>query len=196
MVDLRGYLEEKARGVISSWEETGIYAISFLVYANESYAYGGCSNVTEFAVSYNTESDCGGAGPLAEERWNYAFWRQNETYILEADEDCPGMRVLFDWYAENGVGDIGREEVDCYDEEMRYIGQGPGGYRELLREVTAVAGSLQSSGFIRRKFGRPVPIIIHDLEYSWYTLEATREANGDGEAELFLQAMREMGCAG
>ena len=96
MTNLRAYLESALGSVISSWNEKDIYAISFLVCANEAYEYGGCSNVTEFSVSYNTEKDCDRAPPLSEERWNYAFWRQNETYIIDANPTSEGMRILFD----------------------------------------------------------------------------------------------------
>lgn len=196
MTNLRAYLESALGSVISSWNEKDIYAISFLVCANEAYEYGGCSNVTEFSVSYNTEKDCGGAPPLSEERWNYAFWRQNETYIIEADPASEGMRILFDWYRENGIDNIGYEDhVACYDTEMHYIGKGPVGCYELVQEIAIVAKSLHSSGFIRRMFGRPIPIIIHDLEYSWYTIEATKAANAGGEAAEFLAAMRALGIA-
>lgn len=196
MTNLRAYLESALGSVISSWNEKDIYAISFLVCANEAYEYGGCSNVTEFSVSYNTETDCGGAPPLSEERWNYAFWRQNETYIIDADPTSEGMRILFDWYRENGIDNIGYEDpANCYDTEMRYIGKGPVGCYELVQEIAIVAKSLHSSGFIRRMFGRPIPIIIHDLEYSWYTIEATKAANAGGEAAEFLAAMKAIGIA-
>lgn len=78
---------------------------------------------------------------------------------------------------------------------MRYIGKGPVGCYELVQEIAIVAKSLHSSGFIRRMFGRPIPIIIHDLEYSWYTIEATKAANAGGEAAQFLAAMRALGIA-
>ena len=196
MTNLQIYLESALSSVISSWNEKDIYAISFLVCANEAYEYGGCSNVTEFSVSYNTEKDCGGAPPLSEERWNYAFWRQNETYIIDANQTSEGMRILFDWYRENGIDNIGYEDpANCYDPEMRYIGKGPVGCYELVQEIAIVAKSLHSSGFIRRMFGRPIPIIIHDLEYSWYTIEATKAANAGGEAAEFLAAMKALGIA-
>ena len=194
MIDLQAYLEHKLRGILSTWDEEGIYAISFFVYANEAYEYNGYSNVTEFSVSYNTEKDCDGADELSEERWNYAFWRQNETPVIAAEDGNEGMRMLFDWYRENGVTNIGYEDTTaCYDAEMRYIGKGPVGYSELLTEITAVANRLQESGFIKHHFGRPVPIIIHDLEYAWYTIEATKQTNSNGEADLFLAAMKELG---
>lgn len=192
MMDLQAYLEGKLRGILSAWEEDDIYAISFLVYANEAYRYRGYSNVTEFSVSYNTEKDCPGAGALSEERWNYAFWRQEEVPVIAADGE--GMDILFDWYQEKGISNIGYEDPKtCYDEKMHYIGKGPGGYWELLWEIAAVARKLQDSGFIARQFGRPIPILIHDLEYSWYTLEATEKANPRQEADLFFAAMKRLG---
>lgn len=194
MIDLQGYLEKKLRGIISDWNEDDIYAVSFFVYANEAYEYNGYSNVTEFSVSYNTENDCGGADELSEKRWNYAFWRQNETPVIEAYDENEGIQLLFDWYEENGIDNIGYEDYDaCYDNEMIYIGKGPVGYYELLSEITAVAKKLQDSGFIKNKFGRPIPIIIHDLEYAWYVIEATKKANPNGEADVFLAAMKELG---
>ena len=196
MIDLQEYLEKKLRKIIESWNEEHIYAISFFVYANDSFEYQGCSNVTEFSVSYNTENDCQGADEFSEERWNYAFWRQNETPILEANDENRGMKILFDWYKENGVDRIGYEDPgSCYDDKMRYIGKGPIGLYELLTEITFVTQRLQESGFIKNQFGRPIPVIIHDLEYSWYMIEATKKANTNGEADAFLFTMRRLGFA-
>ena len=64
----------------------------------------------------------------------------------------------------------------CYDDKMKYIGKGPVGYYELLLEITSVANKLQTNGFIKNKFGRAIPIIIHDLEYSWYVIEANQNS--------------------
>lgn len=194
MIDLQEYLKNKLLEIISTWNEDDIYAISFFVYSNESYEYNGCSNVTQFSVSYNTENDCKGASELSEERWNYAFWRQNEIHVIEAADDNEGIKILFDWYTENGIDNIGYEDYDaCYDSEMRYVGKGPVGYYELLSEITAVAKKIQDSGFVREKFGAPIPIIIHDLEYPWYIIEANKKANANGEADAFLAAMKELG---
>ena len=194
MTDLQAYLENKLRDIISAWNENDIYAISFFVYSNEAYEYNGYSNVTKFSVSYNTENDCNGTGELSGERWNYVFWRQNETPIIDDDNENEGIKILFDWYRENSIDNVGYEDYDvCYDDEMRYIGKGPVGYYELLSEITAVAKRLQDSGFIKNKFGAPIPIIIHDLEYPWYIIEATKKANPNGEADMFLSAMNELG---
>lgn len=194
MIGLQAYLEQKLRGIISACHADDIYAISFFVCTNESYEYGGVSNVTEFSVGYQTERDCRGAGELSEERWNCAFWRQEETPVIKVADENEGMKILFDWYRENDIQHIGYEDpAACYDHEMRYIGKGPVGYWELLCEITAVARKLQVSGFIKAQFGRPIPIIIHDLEYPWYCMEATERANPNGEADTFFAAMKRLG---
>ena len=194
MIDLCGFIEKQVCTIISGWDEADIYAISFFVESNESYEYKGYSNVTEFHISYNTERDCKGLGEISEERWNYAFWRQNEIPIFETDNKNEWMDILFCWYKEQGISNIGYENYDMsYDNEMRYIGKGPIGYYELLLQITHVAKKIQDNGFIKRKFGKPIPIIIHDLEYSWYTIEATKVTNSNGEADMFFTAMKELG---
>ncbi len=104
--------------------------------------------------------------------------------------------MLFEWYKENGIDDIGYEDCDsCYDSEMCYIGKGPKGHYELLNLVSEIAKRLQKENYIFNKFSRNLPIIIHGLEYAWYDIEVTQNANINGEADAFLRAMKEMGMA-
>lgn len=194
MTNLQLYLENKIRSIISNWNDDDIYAISFLVDANEAYEYAEYSNVAEFTISYNTEYDCDGADELSEKRWNYAFWRQNNVPIILAENDDEGMHTLFTWYKEIGLHNIGYEDFNhCYNDDMCYIGKGPIGYYELLSEVAAVAKKLQISGFIQSHFGKRIPIIVHDLDYCWYAFEATQIANPNGEANAFFAAMKQAG---
>lgn len=192
MTKIAEKLYSKVKSVIDTWSEDDIYAISFFVYSNESYEYNGFRNVSSFAVSYNTEEDCKGAGQYDEERWNYAFWRQDETPIIDPDNPTELTDLLFDWYKDNGITNIGEEDEDCYDEDYNYIGKGPAGHYELLTLVSEVAKQLQQEAFIEKKFGRKLPIIIHGLEYAWFDLEATKNANINGEAETFLKAMKQL----
>lgn len=178
MGNLEHILYQKILSVMSTWDEEDIYAVSFFVYSNEVFSFRDYFNVPSFSVSYNTESDCGGAGPHSEERWNYAYWRQDETPIIEPDDDSPEMLLLFDWYREQGIEDIGYEDKNCPD--------GPVGYPELVDLAAKIARRFQEEGFLKKKFGRPIPIIIHDLEYVDCTLKATEYANPNGEASDFL----------
>ena len=74
------------------------------------------------------------------------------------------------------------------DDGVVYIGRGPNGLPELLEVVVQIAQELHRDGTIERKFGREVPIIFADHEYTWYMIEATREANPNGEADEFIDA--------
>lgn len=188
--DIEQVLYNKVISEIQNWEEKGIYAITFFVYSNEAYKYRNFNNVTSWAISYNTEADCSGAGPFDEERWNYAFWRHNETMIIDVDRPNYYTDMLFDWYAENGITNIGEENIDKeYDERGNYIGKGPVGEYELIQIAVNVALKLKENGVIKEQFGKELPIIIHGLEYADYNLEATKKANPNGEANNFLEAM-------
>lgn len=192
--NLETALYDKVKSEILKWNEDGIYAISFFINANESNEYNGFENVSSWAISYNTEKDCNGADELDEERWNYAFWRQDETMIIDTDEPDVFTEKLFDWYAENGITNIGEENEDeMYDEDCNYIGKGPSGHYELLQLASEVARKLQEDGVIKEHFGKEIPVIIHGLEYAWYDIEATKNANPDGEADTFIKAMEDLG---
>lgn len=193
MILIADMIYSKVKSIIASWSEKDIYAISFFVYSNETYKYKEFQNVSYFAISYNTEKDCGNAGQYDEERWNYAFWRKDETPIIDPDNPDELTDLLFKWYRENGIENIGYEDDSCYDSEMRYIGKGPAGHYELLTIVSLVAKRLQQEGYIADKFGKRLPIIIHGLEYAWYDMEATQNANINGEADVFVRAMKKLG---
>lgn len=177
MIDLEQYIYEKVKPIFDGWDEPDIYAISFFAYSNELNKYGGFCNVTDFAVSYNTEADCPGAGPHSEQRWNYAYWRQNETPVFDSYGKSPETAVLFAWYTQQGITNIGYE-----DENM----EAPVGYKELVDVLARVARRFQEEGYWQKRFGRPIPILIHDLEYIPCTLSATAYANPNGEAADFL----------
>ncbi|MGC2872885.1 hypothetical protein ACDL92_06340 [Ihubacter sp. mB4P-1] len=63
--------------IVKGWKKENIYAISVFINHSED-------EVTDFAISYNREEQQEG-----EERWNYAFWEQDEEelmYLLEERE--------------------------------------------------------------------------------------------------------------
>ena len=106
MINITEKIYSKVKSIMDTWSEADIYAISFFVYSNESYEYKEFSNVSSLAISYNTESDCEGADLYDEERWNYAFWRQDETSIIDIDEPDECTEALYKWYAEQGIENI------------------------------------------------------------------------------------------
>ena len=194
MIEFEEYLYNRVTPILARWDDTGIYAVSFFVYSNESFAYRGCENVSCFEISYNTEENCGAAPAISEERWNYAYWPQDVEGIISPDvKDDEGTKMLFEWYARQGLERIGFEDEEgMYDGNMNYIGKGPVGYYALLMAVSNVARRIQQEGLLAKKFGRSMPILVHDLEYPWYVREATLNANPGGEAADFLAWMESL----
>jgi len=185
MINLLEYLFFKVKPIIESWNENGIYAISFFVHTNEA-----SNNIPYFAISYNTEEDCNHSPQLSEERWNYAYWRQDEREIISDEEST---NVLLQWYEENYIKNIGQEDKELmYDDECHYIGKGPSGKYELIQVITDLSKRLHDEGVMVNTFKRDIPIIIHDLEYAWYELEATKMGNPDGLVDMLLESISNM----
>ena len=172
MIDIENILYNKVKSEISNWDEDDIYAISFFLESNEALEFRNFSNVSTWAISYNTESDCEGAGLLDEERWNYAFWRQDEYAIIDLDEASDCTKALYQWYAEQGITNIGFEDDENqYDENYTYIGKGPVGHYELITLAANIAKKLQEEGFIRKNSKKQFPSSFTDLNMLGMTLK-------------------------
>ena len=191
MIDLREYFYNKIKNEMDHWDMSDAYSITFFLYSNEAYTYKEYSNVCEFSISLNNEtffkSEYAGddEGLYSEERWNYAYLEQDDKDML----DEKGMETLFAWYKQEGIENIGYEDPDCYDENCRYIGKGPVGYYELLEVISDVARRLIEEDYFLQRCGKRIPIIIQDLEFAWYVLEATKKVNIHDEAHDFFKAL-------
>lgn len=72
-----GVLTEKIKEITGRWTKEDLYAISIFI-ENDG------NQVTDFALSYNPEQNQTG-----EERWNYAFWVQDEVNLLGFLDERP-----------------------------------------------------------------------------------------------------------
>lgn len=183
---------------LDRWPAEDQYAVMFFIYPNLAYEYKGCTNVAEFIMLYQRESDLSAqhnpffpASDEDEARWSIAFWDDSmREVILQYDTPNPMADALFAWYQELGVEHIGEEDdVESFSRDYH----GPNGLPELLEAATEIAADLQREGVLKSKFGKPIPIILADYEFTWYMLEATRRANPNGEADAYLEACERMG---
>ena len=184
--------------ILDTWPAEDQYAIMFFIYPNEAYEHRGYTNIPEFQMLYRCESDLQVDhnpyfNPLGdfEGRWYPAFWDYDlRTPVIDHYEPKVNADALIDWYEAIGLEQIGYEDPEKMygDDGVVYIGRGPNGLPELLEVVVQIAQELHRDGTIERKFGREVPIIFADHEYTWYMIEATREANPNGEADEFIDA--------
>lgn len=179
--DIINCLSHRIQTIMESWnEEEEIYAISFFLQDGEE------GEIPYLAISYNTEEYCGKAAENDEERWNYACWSQNEENVIEEKEE----KLLREWYKNQGIPaeELGFEDSsDNYDDNGTYIGKGPKGMYELVQILVDVARKLKEEKVVEHCCKKDVPIIIHDLEYTWYMVEATKRANPGVDLSGFLE---------
>ncbi len=190
-MEFHEYLYQRILKVMQGWPQGQVVAISFLVHANELGKYHRIPNFPQLSITYNADASTT-TDMSSEEFWNTALWDAEEYDIVEAAEDDQGAALLLAWLKEQRVIVGKREnEAEAYDENMEYIGKGPGGFYELLQLVADIARTMQQNGAIQELFGHPTPIFVHDLEYAWYSDEATARANPNGEADAFLHRTEE-----
>ena len=154
-------IKEKIQGLmaqkISEWQEDDIYAISLYVFNEEDDP---CRPVAVFG--YNTErqvqKSITEAADEQEARWNYAFWLQNHEMCLGRDETAEDIRkwiTELEWEGEDAI-------------KFKFV--------NLL---VAVVQGIHASGLLKEKFGREIPVLIHELEYHEKISQQNIEANGE-----------------
>lgn len=169
---------------INRWTDTDIYAISLFVYDEEDNP---CKPTV--TLGYNTESqfkaELPDADDEAEARWNYAFWLQNDFLCFGADDTAETVR---DWLAENDLPFYEFEAIP-WDNRKEYakIDRITPAFVDVL--VDAVK-EIHRRKILTAKFGRELPIIIHELEYYDEIAEQNIRANGDLIDKSFIEFCR------
>jgi hypothetical protein len=159
-----------------------IYALSFYFWADEDDP-----RKATLTVGYNTIARWKACTPAKgqkpewpiassseEAKWNYAFWLQEEGTACAIGEEEADASLRQKWI----------ESFDCWwtDEEQdedfdRTIELGEKIMCEFVNLSIQVAFRLHKEGVINEKFGRDIPIIIHELEYNEQHAQATEAAN-------------------
>lgn len=168
----KGYIKNKLIEELPKLNEVGVYAISFFLDCNDANTI-----KPQFMISSNVENSSN-SDLMSEERWNFAFWQMNVIDII-GDYDRQSIENLNAWYNEIGIKNPGYEDLAdhvAYKNYM-YIGNGPEGINEFVALLVEIVQELHSSGYIVDTFGTAIPIIIHNLEYVWYMINATIKAN-------------------
>lgn len=150
---IQGLMEQK----ISEWQEDDIYAISLYVFNEEDDP---CRPVAAFG--YNTErqvqKSITEAADEQEARWNYAFWLQNHEMCLGREETA--------------------EDIRKWITELEWEGEDAISFK-FVNLLVAVVQGIHASGLLKEKFGREIPVLIHELEYHEKISQQNIEANGE-----------------
>jgi hypothetical protein len=164
---MRNYLLKEIKDNIEKWNTSDIYVISLFVYDE-----GDNPNQPTVTLGYNTisnyEENIDDAWDEEEAKWNFAFWLQNEEYVFGVDETRP---IVEKWIQENNYIDE--------DDDMIVT-------NAFVKVLVDIVKELHQSGFIKEKFGKAIPVIIHELEYYEEIANQNIEANGYELVEEFV----------
>lgn len=181
-------LAEQAISSIPAGEAEDIYVISFFI-DNERDD----PRQPTLTIGYNNETQfqhtIANASDEAEARWNYAFWLQNElTVIGDLTRDPDGATARHRWISELGL---------WYDEPARAedwtTTVGPMAAKieaNFNQACVHLARDLHNDGVIKSVIGKPVPVVLHELEYYEGIARRTEAANPPGLADDFTAWVR------
>ena len=157
---MRSYLISEIKKAVQRWDKDDIYVISL-------YVCDDMDNPCEPTVTlgYNTEENYRAsledASGKLEARWNYAFWLQNEEFVFGKGKTQP---IVKRWIAQQGYRYYSFDEMfHGADEPDPDTFEGI--THDFVNVLVEVVQHLHASGFMMQQFNRPVPIIIHELEY-------------------------------
>lgn len=182
-------LATRAINSISASQAQDIYVVSFFIdNARDD------PRQPTLTIGYNTEAQfqlsIAHASDEAEARWNYAFWLQNElTVIGDLTRDPDGAAARQQWISELGLWY--HHEPAKIEEWMKSIGPTAALIEANFNQACVqLARHLHDDRVIKSAIGRPVPVVIHELEYYDGIARRTEAANPPGLADDFTAWVR------
>lgn len=136
-----------------------------------------CTPVDETAVGWPIASDA------AEAKWNFAFYLQNQLLFIGEPGTAAGA-LLEDMFKAEGLWysdeDIERDEGRTYELDALITAR-------FVSMMVRVVQELHASGVIVQRFGQPIPVLVHELEYYDAIARQNALANPGQLADEFVQ---------
>ena len=177
---------KKAINNIPNDKAKDIYALSFYFYVEDDD-----SRYPTIEVSYNTNqqytNETENASSETEAKWNYAFWLQEEIEKIGGEED----KLLAKWFKETPYYYSEEENEEAEDDDELFdklLERGEQFETEFVNELSILTQKLFDHNVIKEKFGKEIPILIHELEYYDKPIEWTKKANKPEIIEEFIKA--------
>lgn len=170
---------------IEKWTDTDIYAISL-------YVYDECDNPCQPTVTlgYNTErqfnESISRASDEEEARWNYAFWIMNHFLYFGSGDTA---EIVRNWINEIGMPYYADDDPAWRNNELfdEILEKTEGITKAFVDVLVCIVKEIHEQGILTQKFGKEIPIIIHELEYYEEIAEQNIEANGKELVEDFVK---------
>jgi len=171
-----------------------IYALSFFLQDGEERApamWFGYNTHTQARSSTPAQGEAAGwpiASDIGEATWNYAFWLQN-TLAFVGEPGSHGQGVLIEVMREEGLWYTEEEAAADPDRCMRLDDR----MHERFADMCATAArALHANGVIAARFGKTIPIVVHELDYYDRIVDLTQAANPSGIAARFVDWVRSL----
>ncbi|WP_459477857.1 hypothetical protein [Clostridium saccharoperbutylacetonicum] len=193
MNGLKKYVFESIKAEILSWNNDvikDIYVISLYISNSEDDP-----RRPMITLGYNTmdqyESALEDASDNAEAKWNFAFWLQNEELIIGDNwgENLEDGERISQWIKENNLYYSDEEEDEDFDKALKLGDEITSRFVELCVEVVK---ELHEEGVTEKKFGKALPLIIHELEYYDLIAEQNKRANPEEVIKEFADWILKM----
>ena len=175
--NIKQFILKKTKECIEKMPQD-VYAIHYFINTNEGFAA-----VPTLALMYNTlsEIDETGIEPI-ETCWNIACWYLDEFPIIgdniqDTDEAEKTMRMLSQWFADNGYDSskIEKDPIDDYEYTV--------GYRVLSEMIEAIAPDVKIAA--KETFGRDVVLLLGEYSYMPCDMKKIRAMNGEEALPFF-----------
>jgi hypothetical protein len=180
------------KGILAIKNKTAadIYALSFYFDADDDD-----ERKALLSVGYNTNAcwrACTPASgqkpkwPIAsssdEAKWNHAFWIEPKGEICSLGLSRAEASLRKEWIHSLGLWWTDEQAQEDFESTVEL---GHKVMDQFVELCVVVAKRLHDEGVITRKFGRPIPILVHELEYNYCIADATRRANPPGLTREF-----------
>ncbi|WP_156401268.1 hypothetical protein [Duganella sp. Root1480D1] len=165
---------------VDTYADPDIYALSFHV-----FDIGDDPRYPVLQLGYNTLSQATASALSAsnaeEAKWNFAFWLQNDLQFI-GEPGTQGGLLLQAHLKASGIWYTDEEEDADFDQCMQTADRITAYFVEAC---VRIAQALHASGMIEQKFSKPIPIIVHELEYYDEIAVQTSRANPPGLTKEF-----------
>ncbi|VAW86067.1 hypothetical protein MNBD_GAMMA16-1683 [hydrothermal vent metagenome] len=162
-----------------------IYAVSFWYFEEDDDL-----RFPTILVSYNTNANYKEqilkASNNKEAKWNYAYWLQDFIGQIGGRED----ELLKNWFKSTPYFYSENENEKMFENNEifeKIIEQGSEFCEDFIEEIILLTKRLFSEKVILNKFGKNIPILVHELEYGDGSTDLTLNSNPKGVADEFIE---------
>jgi hypothetical protein len=116
-----------------------------------------------------------------EAKWNFAFWLQNIEYQFGTCES--DKKLIKEWIIENNLYYSDEDEEKDFDQCLEL---GEKIERNFVTLSVEVAAKIQKK-ILPSISKKPIPVLVHELEYYDEIAEQNKRINSNGEADEFIK---------